>query len=215
MNASCSSRRCETTTSRLPSICSPCIPPGTSDKTLVSKLILTTERATGAGHEDRPRIARLLRQRASRRRRNATRGRASCAESRTDQQISKRRRRPPTPRCTRPWPNWTTRARVDKLAGLLHWERALPADAGKPTPLAECLRGVAPAARRALVAAYWTARESRGPLSGAQRTSRSTECLSATITTARTTPTAWPRPACDCRPSDARLGPPCWTPKCN
>ena len=50
-------------------------------------------------------------------------------------------------------------ARVQRLSGLLHWDRALPADAGKPTSLADCLRGVSPEQRPALLAAYWQTRE--------------------------------------------------------
>jgi hypothetical protein len=49
--------------------------------------------------------------------------------------------------------------RADRLAGLLHWNRALPEGAGQPTSLADCLRGATPQALRALIAAYWQARE--------------------------------------------------------
>jgi hypothetical protein len=50
--------------------------------------------------------------------------------------------------------------RVQKLAGLLHWDRALPPDAGEPTSLADCLRSVAPQQRLAVIKAFWRARES-------------------------------------------------------
>jgi hypothetical protein len=50
-------------------------------------------------------------------------------------------------------------ARVQKLAELLHWDRGLPPDAGQSTPLADCLGGVAPSRRMELVTAYWQARE--------------------------------------------------------
>jgi hypothetical protein len=49
--------------------------------------------------------------------------------------------------------------RVQKLASLLHWDRNLPADGSEPATLAECLRGVAPAQRLSVVAAFWNARE--------------------------------------------------------
>ncbi len=50
-------------------------------------------------------------------------------------------------------------ARVQKLSGLLHWDRGLPSDSGNATPLADCLRNVAPQQRLAVVAAYWRTRE--------------------------------------------------------
>jgi hypothetical protein len=49
--------------------------------------------------------------------------------------------------------------RVVKLAALLHWERALPRDAGQPTALRDCLRQVSANGRKGVIAAYWQARE--------------------------------------------------------
>lgn len=49
--------------------------------------------------------------------------------------------------------------RVQKLASLLHWDRNLPSDGSEPATLAECLRGVAPAQRLNVIAAFWKARE--------------------------------------------------------
>ncbi|MBI3837388.1 MAG: hypothetical protein HY288_05585 [Planctomycetia bacterium] len=49
--------------------------------------------------------------------------------------------------------------RVQKLSGLLHWDRALPSDAGQPTALADCLRSVPPEKRLAVITAYWRSRE--------------------------------------------------------
>jgi hypothetical protein len=49
--------------------------------------------------------------------------------------------------------------RVQKLANLLHWDRSLPADAGQPTALADCLHTAPAEHRRAAIDAYWRARE--------------------------------------------------------
>ncbi len=49
--------------------------------------------------------------------------------------------------------------RVQKLSGLMHWDRALPSDAGQPTALADCLRNVPPQQRLAVIATYWRGRE--------------------------------------------------------
>ena len=49
--------------------------------------------------------------------------------------------------------------RVQKLGNLLHWDRNLPADAGKPLMLADCLRGVPAENRLAAIEAYWKTRE--------------------------------------------------------
>ncbi|HEV3138323.1 MAG TPA: hypothetical protein VGZ26_10470 [Pirellulales bacterium] len=49
--------------------------------------------------------------------------------------------------------------RVQKLSGLLHWDRAVPSDAGQPTPLADCLQNVPPERRLGLIVAYWRSRE--------------------------------------------------------
>jgi hypothetical protein len=49
--------------------------------------------------------------------------------------------------------------RVQRLANLLHWDRNLPPDAGEPTTLADCLRGVAPKERLGVIEAYWRTRE--------------------------------------------------------
>lgn len=50
-------------------------------------------------------------------------------------------------------------ARVQKLSNLLHWDRNLPRDAGSPVELVECLRGIAPAERLAVIDAFWNARQ--------------------------------------------------------
>ena len=50
-------------------------------------------------------------------------------------------------------------ARVQKLAGLLHWNRSAPSDADRRVELAECLRGVSQVERQSLLAAYWRASE--------------------------------------------------------
>ncbi len=50
-------------------------------------------------------------------------------------------------------------ARVQKLSGLLHWDRATPSDADRPIGLAECLRDVSYSERLALLTAYWQACE--------------------------------------------------------
>lgn len=50
--------------------------------------------------------------------------------------------------------------RAQKLAGILHWwERTLPPDSGAPTSLPKVLERTAPASRRAVIDAYWRARE--------------------------------------------------------
>jgi hypothetical protein len=49
--------------------------------------------------------------------------------------------------------------RVQKLSGLLHWDRALPPDAGQSAALADCLQNVSPGDRLALLTRYWQARE--------------------------------------------------------
>lgn len=49
--------------------------------------------------------------------------------------------------------------RVQKLANLLHWDRNLPADSGKPTALADCLRNIPASSRPAVIGAYWRTRE--------------------------------------------------------
>jgi hypothetical protein len=49
--------------------------------------------------------------------------------------------------------------RVQKLSGLLHWDRALPEDLGQATPLADCLREVPYRQRLDVLSAYWQARE--------------------------------------------------------
>ncbi len=49
--------------------------------------------------------------------------------------------------------------RVQRLSNLLHWDRNMPPDAGEPTTLGDCLRGVAPENRLAVISAYWRARE--------------------------------------------------------
>lgn len=46
-------------------------------------------------------------------------------------------------------------ARVQKLAGLLHWNRSTPSDADRRVELTECLRGVAQNERQTLLTAYW------------------------------------------------------------
>lgn len=50
-------------------------------------------------------------------------------------------------------------ARVQKLSNLLHWDRNLPRDTGTPIQLVECLRGVSPAERLAVIDAFWRARQ--------------------------------------------------------
>jgi hypothetical protein len=50
-------------------------------------------------------------------------------------------------------------ARVQKLTNLLHWDRNLPRDAGTPIALADCLRGISPVERLAVIDAFWLARE--------------------------------------------------------
>ncbi len=52
-------------------------------------------------------------------------------------------------------------ARVQKLSGLLHWDRATPSDADRPVELVECLRDVPYSERLALLTAYWQARKGR------------------------------------------------------
>lgn len=50
-------------------------------------------------------------------------------------------------------------ARVQKLSNLLHWDRNLPRDTGTPVQLVECLRGISPAERLAVIDAFWRARQ--------------------------------------------------------
>jgi len=50
-------------------------------------------------------------------------------------------------------------ARVKHLSQALHWNRNLPQDAGRPTELDECLRGLSGVDRRSVLDAYWLARE--------------------------------------------------------
>ncbi len=49
--------------------------------------------------------------------------------------------------------------RLRKLTDLLHWDRNLPPDAGAPTSLADCLRGLSPRQRLNVIAHYWRTRE--------------------------------------------------------
>ncbi len=50
-------------------------------------------------------------------------------------------------------------ARVQKLAGLLHWNRSAPSNADRRVELTECLRGVSQVERQSLLATYWRASE--------------------------------------------------------
>jgi hypothetical protein len=50
-------------------------------------------------------------------------------------------------------------ARVQKLSELLHWDRQLPDELGRPTPLADCLRSVGSTDRPAVLKLYWQTRE--------------------------------------------------------
>jgi len=50
-------------------------------------------------------------------------------------------------------------ARVKHLGQALHWNRNLPQDAGRPTGLDECLRGLSGSDRRSVLDAYWLARQ--------------------------------------------------------
>jgi hypothetical protein len=50
-------------------------------------------------------------------------------------------------------------ARVKHLSQALHWNRNLPQDAGRPTELDECLRGLSGNDRRSVLDAYWLARQ--------------------------------------------------------
>ena len=49
--------------------------------------------------------------------------------------------------------------RVQKLGNLLHWDRNMPPDAGRPLSLPAALQNVPPAERLAVIGAYWQARE--------------------------------------------------------
>ena len=48
---------------------------------------------------------------------------------------------------------------AQKLAAILHWDRALPDGVGQPTSLADCLRAAPAAHRNELIRAYWNARQ--------------------------------------------------------
>jgi hypothetical protein len=135
------------------------LPPGTSDKTLVSKLILNTERAAQSPESQRSDDRTFAPADGEAPRDPDTQGAESSSSARN--RTTEFRRAEPSADAAlyAGLADLGDGARVEKLAGLLHWERALPTDAGQPTPLADCLRGVAPTARRALVAAYWQARE--------------------------------------------------------
>jgi len=50
-------------------------------------------------------------------------------------------------------------ARVKHLSTALHRNRSLPQDAGRPTELEECLRGLSGTDRRSVIDAYWIARQ--------------------------------------------------------
>ncbi|MEX0979070.1 MAG: hypothetical protein WDZ48_09475, partial [Pirellulales bacterium] len=50
--------------------------------------------------------------------------------------------------------------RIQKLGNLLHWDRNLPPESGRPVELAECLRGVSGESRLAVIRAFWSARQS-------------------------------------------------------
>ena len=64
-------------------------------------------------------------------------------------------RRPRRRPFTRPWSTPRRRARVKHLAQTLHWNRSLPQDAGRPTELDECLRGLSGNDRHSVLDAYW------------------------------------------------------------
>ena len=66
--------------------------------------------------------------------------------------------------------------RVQKLASLLHWDRNLPSDGSEAATLVECLRGVAPAQRLAVISAFWKARKG-GQLPGLCRPGGTTQRL--------------------------------------
>ena len=137
------------------------LPPGTSDKTLVSKLILNTERAVASPDAQRTEDRTFVPSESETPREPDTQGadNSSSSRKRTSRYKQESAETPTDAALYAGLSSLDEEARVEKLAGLLHWERALPADPGQPTPLADCLRGVAPAARRVLVTAYWQARE--------------------------------------------------------
>jgi hypothetical protein len=77
---------------------------------------------------------------------------------------------------------------ASKLTELLHWSRAAPEEAGQPTSLSDCLRGATPAARRTLITAYWHAREQAARYQVLSEQSEQLGALSAVVIGARDTP---------------------------
>lgn len=55
--------------------------------------------------------------------------------------------------------NQSPAQRAQEMAGLLHWDHALPGDVGKPLTLADALRGVKTEQRTAVIEHYWQTRE--------------------------------------------------------
>jgi hypothetical protein len=136
-------------------------PPGTNDKTLVSKLILSTERAaqpTRPRADDRTFTPSEAAEPAGE---AAPRGEPERGPAR--QRTSEYQPSADEPANATPLylglMDQQSPARVQKLAELLHWNRGLPPENGRPIPLGECLRTVPPGQRRAMIAAYWQAGE--------------------------------------------------------
>jgi hypothetical protein len=145
-------------------------PPGTSDKTLVSKLILNSERGaaaarsrsnardTGPAENEAPGEAAPPADGGS----PAEPDQPAVNESADAEPRTVRYQRDESLEETGLYQallEVNAPARVQKLSGLLHWDRSLPSDTGQPTPLADCLRSVAAQQRLAVVAAYWRTRE--------------------------------------------------------
>jgi hypothetical protein len=134
-------------------------PLGTSDKTLVSKLILNSETAQQPASPRAGERTFVPTEPAAPTEAPPPRNEPTPARERTSQYQA------PAEGATGDEGLYTGLAeleppeRVEKLSELLHWNRALPDDAAQPTALAECLRGVAPQTRRDLITAYWSARE--------------------------------------------------------
>ena len=135
------------------------IPAGTSDKVLVSKLVLNSERpaqppagrskprdseAPAESPENNDQAALDDTTEAELRIANYQPDNSGVDESGVYEPLLKVSSQP---------------LRVQKLASLLHWDRDLPPDAGQPVSLFDCLRQVAPDNRMALIAAYWRTRE--------------------------------------------------------